>query len=248
MDQDLNTSPKPKKSKTGIIVIALLVLAALLAGGVYMWRQTQVKKLQDQVSTLEKTQLPQKQYESYEDCIANNAPPLNTINGQFNACLGGNTDESGDLPQYQAFLQYSAQNLPRLLEDKVNESGDKNVILEGATASADLTTFLESEYAGCGANSADEAKFEPAYITVVKEVPGRFALTMGGCSKNDEYYSISIKLADGWRGISTTNNMDEEGLPSCLVVDMFKISKKLTKQCFENTGYNNGTLKDVIYE
>jgi hypothetical protein len=218
--QQNNTETKTnvKKNKLPLLLVGAFLILLAIAG--FVWQQNKINKLNNEVAELKKTQLPQKRYSSYEDCIKNDGVLLNTINGQFDACLGGDEDESGELPQHQAFLQYHAQNLPRL-EDKTRVDGDPNSLNDFVKAST-----------GCPGK-------------IVNELPNRFAIVT--CTDQKDTYSLAIKLADGWRWISTTNNMNEKGQPSCLVVDMFKVSKEITPKCFENTGYNNGTLKDVKY-
>jgi hypothetical protein len=107
-----------------------------------------------------------------------------------------------------------------------------------------LIEFLKYDDTGCGNGQG--------YYRILKEVPNRFALLDYGCSTDKsalagDYSIIALKLSDGWRLLSPTNNFDGT-TPSCLLVDMFKISKSLTPKCFENTGFNNGSLKTVSYE
>jgi len=215
---------KPKRNKKPLLATLLIVVLVGMVGyGVYVWQQNQVSELNQEVATLKKTQLPQQKYKSYEDCSNNGGVILNTINGQFDACLGGNEDDTGELPQHQAFLQYSAQNLPRL-GDIIKVDGDPN----------NLTDFIKAS------NSSDGCPTK-----LVKEVKDRFAIVT--CTDQKDIYDIAIKLSDGWRYIVTTNNMNEKAQPSCLVVDMFKVSKEISPTCFENTGYNNGKTKKVTY-
>lgn len=241
------------KQKLGVVATIVAIILVGFLGMIFMSKylsqSNQISELNNQVSELEKTQLPKKQFASYEDCNANQGVMMNTINAQFSACLGGSQDKFGELPQPQAFLQYSAQNLPRLEENKVNKSG-KNKLVAASPASASLTQFLENSYTGCEIGSSDNSKFSPGYFKLKKEVQNRFALVGYECSDGkalDNTFSIAINLADGWRWISTTNNINDKGQPSCLVVDLFKISKDLAPKCFENTGFNNGKLKDVTY-
>lgn len=81
----------------------------------------------------------------------------------------------------------------------------------------------------------------------MKEVPGRYAQMNNGCdgANNDKSYIIAMKLADGWSLISPSNHINEQGVPSCLLVDVFKISKSLNDSCFENTGFNNANHRKV---
>lgn len=215
------TSSISGKSKNKLLAalggILLIIFGAFMG---YVWQGREITALQKEVTSLKSTQLPQQKFSSFEDCTNNGGTILITINVQFNGCLGGNLDEVGDLPQHQAFMQYSAQNLPRLGE-KIRVSGDPD----------NLKDFINSSE-GCEAE-------------LIKEVKDRFALVK--CTDQRGVYDVAIKLSDGWRYISTTNNMNEKGQPSCLVVDMFKVSKELTPKCYENTGYNNDSLKDVTY-
>lgn len=229
-----------KSNNLLFLAVAFLILVALVS--LLAWQQNKVSSLNKEVAALKETQIPQNKFESYEDCTNNGGAILNTINGQFNACLGGNEDRSGELPQYQAFLQYSAQNLPRITESKKTEN--ENKVTSRSQHSQDLIEFLRFDDSGCEPRGEYE---------IVKEVPERFAFMKYGCDKDGQVQSdnpptiIAMKLADGWATLSPTNNMDDKGRPSCLLVDMFKISKDLVLKCFENTGYNNGNLKDVVY-
>jgi hypothetical protein len=220
------TKSHAQRKKFIVYLLALIFLA--LGSGLCYW---QYNKMNDQIAQLKRSQLPTRKFSSYEDCINNGGVDLWTINVQFSGCLGGEefpeySRDEGYVYQAQAFMQYSAQNLPRLI-DKPAIEGDPH----------SLADFLKTDDADC------ETK-------LVKEVPGRFALTNYLCAHDavdDKNYRIAIKLGDGWRYISTTNAMNEDGVPSCLVVDMFKVSKRLTSKCYENTGYNNGFLKTVVH-
>lgn len=234
------TKVQSKKLLTLLLGVALLLVISVAA---FVWQQGTIVSLNKQIEGLAVSQVPQRMYASYEDCMNNGGVILNTINGQFDACMGGNEDETGEVPQYQAFLQYSAQNLPRLETSKKSKKENK-VIVKG-NYSADLVTFLKSDYTGCDTRGEYE---------IIKEVPGRFAMMKYGCDNGEQLQSsdnysaiIAMKLSDGWRLLSPTNNMDKM-TPSCLLVDTFKISKKLSSKCFENTGYSNGRLKAVAYQ
>lgn len=161
-----------------------------------------------------------KQFTSYDDCIANGGNFIGQQPG--NACING-----GD----QLFLQYSAQNLPRLTESK--KARKDNVVEKSVAASADLVSFLKHDETGC----------ETGYYKIIKEVKNRFALLTYGCDKPDASM-IAMKLSNGWTLISPTNHM-RDGAPSCLLADMFRVSSKLVNKCFENTGYNDGTLRGI---
>jgi hypothetical protein len=78
----------------------------------------------------------------------------------------------------------------------------------------------------------------------------RFALLNYGCTNDPNalkgaYDIIAMKMGDGWVQLSPTNNFNSNNVPSCLIVDMFKISKSLTPQCYQNTGYNDNSLRKV---
>ena len=231
-----------------IILILVIVAAVGAVSGIYIWQHQQVSDLTKQVAFLKQTQLPQKKFTDIDDCNRNGGVDLFTINGQLSACLGGkvNSDDDGSVDSYQAFLRYSAQNLPRIEERKVSKT--ENRVDNADKFSDELAVFLKQDYAGCdfGESSAR------GYYKILKEVPNRFALLNYGCTNDEnavegQYFIIAIKLGDGWALLSPTNNMDEEGRPSCLLQDMFKISSKLTPKCFENTGYDNGQLKERNY-
>lgn len=225
-----------------LVLLGTGITLVLLAAGGLLWQWSTINHLKKEVTDLKKTSLPQKQYTSYEDCMGNGGAVLWTINAGFSGCLGGNEAASGEMPEYQAFLQYSAQNLPRIEERK--KASTENKVTANGSYSADLLAFLKSDYTGCQPRGEYE---------VVKEVKDRFALMKYGCDGDGQVQSknpptmIAMKLSDGWVLLSPTNNM-EGNTPSCLLVDMFKISKELSDKCFENTGYNNGTQKDVTYQ
>lgn len=164
-------------------------------------------------------------FSSYDDCVKNGGKMLEAY---FSAC----TDNK------RLYLQYSAQNLPRLEERKKSEKDNK--VEYSGNYSSDLISFLRQDFSGCDTTG---------YYKILKEVTGKFAQMNYGCvgANNDKTYIIAIKLADGWSLISPTNHINEQGIPSCLMVDMFKISKSLSDTCYENTGFNNGTLRKVEY-
>lgn len=232
--------PTLQRKYTPLSVILSVLL--IMAGGILVWQWTKISSLNKEISSSKTTLLPQKKYASYEDCISNGGIVLNTINIQFSGCLGSNEADAGGVPQYQAFMQFSAQNLPRIEEHKTAKT--ENKVTTNGSYSPDLVAFLKSDDSGC----ATRGEYE-----IVKEVPGRFALMKYGCDRDEQVQSasaptiIAMKLSDGWRLLSPTNNM-QGTTPSCLLVDVFKISKELSQKCFENTGYNNGALRDVLYQ
>jgi hypothetical protein len=239
---------KESKRIRPLMALGLLIVATCGLVGWIVYQQQKVSDLNKKIVVLEKNQLPSRIFETYDECISNGGVILNTINAQFNGCLGGNEDETGDLPQHQAFLQYSSQNLPRISERK--KSDVVNRVDNADSSSPDLVAFLKQDYAGCEIGSPDDSA--KGYYKIIKEVEDRYALLNYGCEDDQaalsgKYYIIAIKLGDGWSLLSPTNNMSEEGQPSCLLVDMFKISKNLSAKCYENSGYNNGDLKDVVY-
>lgn len=239
---------KPKRNKQPYLIALLIVVLLGSAGyGVYTWQQSQVNQLNQQIATLKEKQLPQQKFSSYEDCTNNGGVALRTINGQFDACLGGDDDDTSDIPQHQAFLQYSAQNLPRIQEAK--KSKTENRVDNTAGHSAELVSFLKQDYTGCEIGASDNNT--RGYYKIVKEVPDRFALLKYGCMNDasalkGDYSIVAIKLGNRWALISPTNNMYGD-TPSCLIVDMFKVSKELSSTCKENTGYNNGKSREVTH-
>lgn len=245
MNTHISAPPTNRRKKINsfqLFVMAVIFLASL----VFALQATRISALRREINDLEKNQLPSHTYESYEDCQVNGGFSLTTISGQFNACLGGSTEESGD--SYQAFLQYSAQNLPRINERR--ESDIDNLVEGIENGSAELATFLQRNYTGCEIG-ATEGEGQ-GYYNIVKEIPNRFALVQDGCAndpaaREGAYRIVAMKLGDGWSLLSPTNNFNEEGVPSCLMVDMFKLSRELFTECFENTGYNNGAYKKVTH-
>jgi hypothetical protein len=167
-------------------------------------------------------------FSSYDECVKGGGVTAHTT---INACVGANE---------QLFLQYSAQNLPRI-EARKNTTVPNHVVAEG-NYSADLLRFLQQDYTGCSPTG---------YYKLLKEVPNRFALMQYGCDNYSEAEKgsatiIAMKLGDGWALLSPTNNM-RGNMPSCLLADMFKISKQLADTCFESTGYNDGKTREVTY-
>jgi len=169
----------------------------------------------------------------YTDCIQHGGQALHYYGPiQLEACRGGDT----------LFLQYSAQNLPRLTSEKTQPTA--NTVVADASVSPSLVDFLKYDYTGC----SDDA----GYYKVLKEVPNRFAEMTYGCGSAvtamPQSYIIAMNAGGTWTSISPTNNMDETtGTPSCLIVDIFKISKALSSKCWQNTGYNNGAMRSVDY-
>ena len=231
----------PSAKKHTVLISSIVGAILLVALGGLIWQWTTINNLNKEISSLKATPLPQKLYTSFEDCMNNGGALLDTINIKFSACLGGNEAAKGQIPQFQAFTQFSAQNLPRIEDHTITKT--ENKVTANGTYSADLVAFLKSDNGGCSPRDEYE---------IVKEVPGRFALMKYGCDGDGQVQSanaptmIAMKLSDGWRLLSPTNNM-QGTTPSCLLVDIFKISKELSQKCFENTGYNNGTLRDVTY-
>lgn len=216
------------RTLVSLIVICLVALAAITFG-YYTQRRTIVR--------LQAQQIPDRLFDNYDQCVSEGGLILNTT---LSACMGGNLLEDGELPHYQAFMQYSAQNLPRINERKTSDTENRVDNTEGF--SADLVAFLRRDFTGC----------ETGYYKIIKEVKDRFALLNYGCAEDEaalagEYHMIAMKLGDGWSLLSPTGNFNDEGegVPSCLLTDMFKISQELTPKCFENTGYNDGTIRDV---
>jgi hypothetical protein len=112
--------------------------------------------------------------------------------------------------------------------------------------------FLKHDETGCEIGQQAGSSAARGYYKILKEVSNRFALLNYGCLSDPgalqgNYDIVAMKLGDGWALLSPTNNFNGS-TPSCLMVDTFKISKTLTPKCFENTGYNNGALKDVVYQ
>jgi hypothetical protein len=232
MHSDQQTSTK-SRALGRLLTYLLLTAAVLLIGATYIWQHKQVTDLGKQVSVIKNTQLPQKKFSDIDDCINNGGVDVQTINAQFEACLGGPGDSGNEV-----FLRYSAQNLPRLEEQKTVSAA--NQVVADGNISASLIGFLKHDDGGCA-----------SYFKVLKEVPERFAEMNTGCGKYDskktQSFVIAMKLGNGWALISPTNNINAKGVPSCLMVDMFKISKFLASECFETTGFDNGTLKARSY-
>lgn len=177
------------------------------------------------------TPKPLPKFSNYDECAQGGGALTNATH--FSACIGADNE---------LFLQYSAQNLPRIQERKANTS--PNHVVAGADTTVDLVSFLKQDYSGCVASVG--------YYKVLKEVKNRFAVMNYGCDNYTEGQKasaniIAMKLADGWVLLSPTDNM-QGTMPSCLLADMFKISKQLSAKCFETTGYNDGSLRDVTYQ
>jgi hypothetical protein len=169
-------------------------------------------------------------FTSYTDCVKRGGQLLSYDNAiQFSACKGN----------ANLYLQYSAQDMPRLTAEKTQSTA--NMVVAGEGISGSLVSFLKYDYTGCDKNG---------YYEVLKEVPGRFAEVSYGCSvptsQSAQSYMIAMYTGGAWTFISPTNNMNGS-VPSCLLVDMFKVSKELTSRCYQNTGYNDGSLRAVDY-
>jgi hypothetical protein len=180
-----------------------------------------------------------KTFTSYDDCINNGGQWL-TYDGaiQFDACKGSGPE---------LFLQYSAQNMPNISSNQTTKK--TNVVLSNASDSSDLINYLTYNYSGCNIGQPAGSS-ATGYFKILEEVPSGFAELNYGCSNYSQAelsksYIIAMKLSSGWVLLSPTNNMFDNGVPSCLLVDMFRISKSLTPQCEQNTGYNDGSLRSV---
>jgi len=173
---------------------------------------------------------------NYSDCVQKGGQVLSYDGAiQFDACLSGNN---------QLSLQYSAQNMPRIDEHKITST--PNHIVYSASDPADLVSFLQRDDTGCASMQS------VGYYKIMKVVPDQFAEMTFGCDsytqqQKDSAHIIAMKLGDGWALLSPTNNFNEQGVPSCLLVDMFRISKSLSSQCYQNTGYGDGSLRQVTY-
>ncbi|HEU4966350.1 MAG TPA: hypothetical protein VFT53_02620 [Candidatus Saccharimonadales bacterium] len=169
----------------------------------------------------------------YSDCIQHGGQALRYYGAiQLEACRGNDT----------LFLQYSAQDMPRLTSEKTQTTA--NTVIADASTSPSLVNFLKYDYTGCSKDAG--------YYKVFKEVPGRFAEMSYGCAgtipEMPRSYIIAMNAGGSWTFISPTNNMDNTtGVPSCLIVDMFKVSKALSPRCWQNTGYDNGAMRAVGY-
>lgn len=224
-----------KKSEAGfsifelfIIVVVLVVLAS--AG----WFINNKGHKQTSTTT------SQRSYASYSDCLNHGGQSLSYDGAiQFDACKAGNSN---------LYLQYSAQNLPRIDQNKTTAA--PNIVVSNASATPDLVSYLTHNYTGCGIGQPANSNVT-GYFKVDKEIPSGWALLTYGCSsdsaasKNAGANMIAMKLSSGWVEISPTNNFLPNGTPSCLLVDMFKVPSSLSSQCYQNTGYNDGSLRSV---
>lgn len=245
-NQHLLEAHTKTKSPKKVFLVIILSIISLSVGFALAWQQLTIMDLSADVSKLEKTQMPTERFESYQDCVNNGGKDL--FAGDFSACLGGEVNEGfGN----QLYLQYSAQNLPRLTEHEIAKTENR---VDGTDkASEELVAFLKEDYTGCEKMETTDGQVAQGYYSVIKEVPNRFALMNYGCIFEGENTDdvdasiIAMKLSDRWLLISPTNHFDETGNPSCLMVDMFRISKEISAQCFQNTGHSNGSLRDVSY-
>ncbi|MGH7234381.1 MAG: pilus assembly FimT family protein [Candidatus Saccharimonadales bacterium] len=174
-------------------------------------------------------------YTSYSDCISHGGQILTYDDAiQFSACKDNNNN---------LYLQYSAQNLPRI--DQNANTTIPNQVIASPTDTSDLINYLTYNFTGCnqGKNSS-----VTGYFKIVKEIPSGWALLNYGCTNDTSAqkastFMIAMKLSSGWVEISPTNNFLSNGTPSCLMVDMFRIPGDLTSHCYQNTGYNDGSLR-----
>lgn len=212
-----------KQKRFSLIHLCVVTVALGLLGGIALYLQSQTPSSSAAAS--------------YDNCVKNGGHPTSYDGAiQFDACLGGGN---------QLSLQYSAQNMPRISEHKV--ASVTNNVVHTATDPADLVSFLQKDETGC------ENSGTVGYYKILKVVPDRFAEMAYGCDsytaqQKDSAHIIAMRLGNGWALLSPTNNMNEQGVPSCLLVDMFRISKGLSSQCYQNTGYGDGSLRPVTYE
>lgn len=195
------------------------------------------------INNLKKTQIPQNEFTNFQECIEGDGLLLEVIGDTYGCLSGKVVGDSNGKPRFKAFYSFNAKSLPRILERRIGDN--KNTVINNVGATKDLVEFLENDYWGCQTKGEYE---------IVKELPDRFALMKYGCTGDGLIGSpnppmiIGIKLADGWSLISSAkNNINNKGQPSCLLVDIFKISKKLTSQCFENTNTSVSKIRDVQY-
>jgi len=235
----LQHRPKTKKRKFFNLIFAA-VLALFTLGAI--WQQTVISSQNKEIENLKKTQLSQNKFANFIECAESDGVLIEIINSTA-GCVSGEVTSGGDRPKYKAFLRFNANSLPRILERQKSEN--KNTVTNNIGASKELVAFLENDYWGCQTNGE---------YKIIKEVRDRFALMQYGCTGDGSINTpnpptiIGIKLADGWSLISSANyHMNNNGQPSCLLVDLFKVSKELTPKCFENTDYDEGKIKDVLY-
>lgn len=204
--------PAGYRNRTTFIVLALAaVLCIGFAGGVFATR------LPHRIRT----------FTGYTDCTAHGGQLLSYDSAiQFSACRSN----------ANLYLQYSAQDMPRLTAEKTQST--TNTVIADTDVSAGLVNFLKYDYTGCDGGKG--------YYKVLKEVPDRFAMMDYGCGTDGGQEIIAMNVGGKWTFISPTNNM-QAATPSCLLVDMFKISKQLSSQCYQNTGYSDGSLRAVDY-
>lgn len=213
-----------KQKRFSVVHLALMAVVLILLGSIVFYIRPSSLSVQTIASR-------------YSDCVRSGGH-ITSYDGaiQFDACLANNDRLS---------LQYSAQDTPRIDEHKITPS--MNHVIYGTSDPADLVSFLQQDDTGCSSSGS------AGYYKIIKVVPNRFAEMTFGCDgytsqQKDSAYIIAMKLSDGWALLSPTNNVNEQGVPSCLLVDMFRISKNLSSQCYENTGYSDGSLRQVTYQ
>lgn len=230
--------PNIKKRKYRKLFIILIIALTTLG---LTWQQTVINSQNNEINNLKKTQLPQKKFADYLECVESDGVVFEIVNNA-SGCLSGDINNI-DKPTYKAFLRFNASVLPRILERQ--KAPNKNVVVNNVGASKNLVEFLENDYWGCPINGVYE---------ITKEVRDRFALMKYECTDDERIASsnapliIGIKLGDGWSLISSANDsLNITGQPSCLLVDMFKVSKALFSKCVETSDYDLGNIKDVTY-
>lgn len=219
-----------RKYETGFSLAELLIVGAVLAVlGSLGWLMYAHDHSQ-QIHSV---------YSSYADCVSHGGQPLQYDDAiQFDACKGTSSN---------LYLQYSAQNLPRIDENRTTTT--PNVIASAVSASSDLVSYLTYNYTGCDIGQPANSG-ATGYYKIIKEIPSGWALLQYGCSSRssssaNNAYMIAMKLSSGWVELSPTNNFLPNGTPSCLLVDMFNVPGSLTSQCYQNTGYDDGSLRSV---
>jgi hypothetical protein len=174
----------------------------------------------------------------WNGCVTKGGLWVMTVNAGFNACLEGGK---------QVLLQYSSQNLPQITTNRTTTT--PNIVVSDSSDTSDLVSYLTYSYSGCSIGEAPGTNLT-GYYKIVKEIPTSWALLNFGCSgytqtEKDDAFIVAMKLSSGWVQLSPSDGFLPDGTPSCLLVDMYKIPQSLTPQCFQNTGYNNGSLRKV---
>lgn len=200
-----------KQQGFGLVQILLLIVLVGMIGatGYYVWHGQRVQSVQ-----------------TFETCVS----------------VGGETDSS-DLPGVHAtctiygntYLEdgYLAWDIGQRFNELTHSDALEPAIVENTVAApGDLVSMLEYDNGGC---DVDGWKSSKAAFEIISVVNDSLAKLKYGCEADMPLsaFMLVIKQDGQWKQISPTNQFTEEGVPSCAMVNTFKITSKLEPECFK---------------